>query len=100
MRESEYRMQRAADTKRIALILRQLEFVQLRMEALEAILAEVVKPILERDPEWLKKKMDAKHLEILNAQAIKDKEAREKAEEERRKPKLILPAGVNGNGHG
>lgn len=93
MREAEVRAQRAADNRRVSLIIQQLEFVQLRMEALESVLADVCKSVLERDKEWLKKLMDEKHLALLNEQAVKAREIAEKAKEERMKPKLVM---VNG----
>lgn len=94
MREAEIRAQRNADNRRVALIIRQLEFVQLRMEALESVLAEVAKPMLERDPEWLKNKMDVKHLALLNDQAAKSREMAEEVKKEAMRPKLVM---VNGH---
>ncbi len=79
--------------KRVALLIRQVEFIQLRMEAMETILAEVAKPMFEKDPEWLKKKMDAKHLELLKKMDEADKAMAQKAHEEAMKPKLVM---VNG----
>jgi hypothetical protein len=95
MREAEFRAQRQADMNRVALIIRQLEFVQLRMEAFESVIAEVAKPMFEKDPEWLKNRLDVKHLELLNKAAEEARVMAEKAKEEARKPKLTI-VGANG----
>jgi hypothetical protein len=95
MREAELRAQRQADMNRVALIIRQLEFVQLRMQALESVIAEVAKPMFEKDPTWLTKRLDEKHMEYLSKAAEEARVMAEKAKEEARKPKLTI-VGANG----
>lgn len=96
MRESEIRAQRIADARRMAMIINQLEFVQLRMQALESIISEKLKPMMESDKEWLKKKMDEKHLDLIKESNAEREAVRQKREDEQNRPKLIL---LNSNGH-
>jgi hypothetical protein len=88
MREAEIQARFASVSKRMAMLIDQLEFVQMRQQATEAVLAEISKPVFEKEADWLKDKIDAKHAEIKMKADAEDAERMAK-------PKLLV---VNGNG--
>lgn len=101
MRESEFRLLQARNAKREMLVLNQWEFLESRQRALELVLGGLsiwdrIAILMGRKS--LKEAVDAAHLVLFKASQEAREEMTQKAKEEARKPKLLVPAGVNGRG--
>lgn len=101
MREGEFRLLQARNAKREMLVLNQWEFLESRQRALELVLGGL--SIWDRIAilmglKSLKEAVDAAHLVLFKESQAAREAATEKAKEEARKPKLLVPAGVNGRG--
>lgn len=101
MRESEFRLMQARNAKREMLVLNQLEFLEARQRALENIIENLTiwdRLMILMGQKSLKELIDAAHI-LLYRESQKEREAATaKAKEEARKPKLLVPVGVNGRG--
>lgn len=101
MREGEFRLLQARNAKRELLVLNQWEFLESRQRALELVLGGLsiwdrIAILMGRKS--LKEAVDAAHLVLFKASQEAREEMTQKAKEEARKPKLLVPAGVNGRG--
>ncbi len=101
MREGEFRLLQARNAKRELLVLNQWEFLESRQRALELVLGGLsiwdrIAILMGRKS--LKEAVDAAHLVLFKASQEAREEMTKKAKEEARKPKLLVPAGVNGRG--
>ncbi len=101
MREGEFRLLQARNAKREMLVLNQWEFLESRQRALELVLGGLsiwdrIAILMGRKS--LKEAVDAAHLVLFKASQEAREEMTQKAKEEARKPKLLVPAGVNGRG--
>ncbi len=101
MREGEFRLLQARNAKREMLVLNQWEFLETRQRALENILEHLTiwdRLMILMGLKSLKELIDTAHI-LLYREAQKEREAAtDKAKEEARKPKFLVPLGVNGRG--
>jgi hypothetical protein len=101
MRETELKAQIANNRKRLDLAMSQFEFLESRQRALELVLDDLsimdkVKLVIGGNS--LKSLVDAKHQTLYNeAKAERERMVKE-AIEKARKPKIIVPQGLNGHG--
>ncbi len=101
MREGEFRLLQARSAKREMLVLNQWEFLESRQRALELVLGGL--SIWDRlailmGRKSLKEAVDAAHLVLFKESQAAREEMTKKAKEDERKPKFIVPLGVNGRG--
>lgn len=100
LRETEIKAQISNNRKRLDLAMSQFEFLESRQRALEHVLGDLsiigkAKVVLGVDS--LKSLVDAKHQVLYNeAKAEREKMVKD-AIEKARKPKLIVPQGLNGH---
>ena len=101
MRETELKAAIANNRKRLDLAMSQFEFLDSRQRALELVLDDlsiIGKAKVVFGVDSLKSLVDAKHQTLYNeAKAEREKMVKE-AIEKARKPKIIVPQGINGHG--
>lgn len=96
MREFEFRAMHEADARRMALILRQFEFLKTRLDAYEVVLSS--RKAMFRalwNPKWLQSAVDMVQASLLEVRDRERKQAAEKVKEEIVKPKISI-VGTNG----
>jgi len=101
LRETEIKAQISNNRKRLDLAMSQFEFLESRQRALEHVLSDL--SFLDRlmlffGSKGLKELVDAKHQELYNEIKANREEMVKKLVAESKKPKLIVPQGMNGNG--
>lgn len=96
MRDTKIYEMRDQEAKRLAMLYRQVQFIQTRIDAYEKVLSttgSVFKAFLNRS--WLKYEVDRVQVELLKEHDEMIKASVEKAKEEAKKPKLSI-VGANG----
>lgn len=96
MRDEKIFQMRDQEAKRLAMLYRQVQFIQTRVDAYEKVLSTtsaVFKAFLNRS--WLKYEVDRMQMELLKEHDEMIKASVEKAKEEAKKTKLTI---VSGNG--